>query len=104
MPNDRVFVYDLEKQDVRAVPAKDIGNTYCGQLNAHTIKTIPIGKGSRKVDVVLEGSTDTNEVAAHVATVTIPFNVMVQRCMGHFKEILVTTDRCSSPDQTSHHC
>ena len=31
MATDRVFVYDLEKQDVRAVPAKDIENTYCGR-------------------------------------------------------------------------
>ena len=31
MANDRVFVYDLEKQDVRAVPARDIKNTYCGR-------------------------------------------------------------------------
>jgi len=104
MANDRVFVYDLEKQDVRAVPAKDIENTYCGKLGAHRIGTIPIGKGSRKVDVVLKGSIDTNEVEAHVATVTIPFNIMVQRCMGHFKEIVITTDRCSAPGETNHHC
>ena len=73
-------------------------------LNAHTICTIPIGKGSRKVDVVLTGSRTTNEVAAHVATVTIPLNVMIQRCLGHFKEIHITTDRCSAPENTNYHC
>ena len=56
------------------------------------------------MDVVLKGSKTTNEVDAHVATVTIPLNVMIQRCLGHFKEILITTDRCSAPENTNYHC
>lgn len=33
MANERVFVYELEKQDVRELSAKDIENTYCGRTS-----------------------------------------------------------------------
>ncbi|KAJ9130857.1 hypothetical protein NKR23_g11997 [Pleurostoma richardsiae] len=130
---EKYFIYQLEKQDVRALSSEDVKSVYGGHLSEHTIRRIPIKKGSRKVDVVLpdhsiavsqqtwsstESQPSTNsteqqrqhqqkheeeqqqqhqkasEVAIHVATVTIPFHVMLQRYTGLYKEMFITTDHC----------
>ncbi|RKU44630.1 hypothetical protein DL546_007292 [Coniochaeta pulveracea] len=121
MSNQRVFVCALDRQKVWAMSPQEFDHTYCGRrhhhapvvrnlitdretdFEAHTINIIPISKGSRKVDVILKGSIDTKTVDARVATVTIPWDVMVRRLCGQYKEMYVTTDRCPS-SQCCHDC
>lgn len=104
----KIFVYQLEEQNARTLSEEDVQYLYPDgrlfqppnwiliitrtELEAHMVGKMPIRKGARKVDVVLEGS-ESNDVTAHIATVRIPLSVMFRRYFcGSFEEMIITTE------------
>ena len=54
-----------------------------------TPKFINIRIGQRWVDVDAPGDQDTKEISTHIASVRVPLGVMLQRCFGRYKEMVV---------------
>ncbi|KLU86462.1 hypothetical protein MAPG_05474 [Magnaporthiopsis poae ATCC 64411] len=79
----RVLVWELDTKRKRKANLKE-------DVLENKEATFDIGIGQRWVDVDLKGDSNRNEASTHVATVSIPCMVMIQRVFGKYKQMVVT--------------